>query len=943
MALIDPAIRILHLSDFHMGKDAHGQATLLKNLLAHIAERARTAAPDLVLFTGDIANRAKREEYEAFIVQFLRPLKQQLPDAAVFMVPGNHDVDREVNAVVHRYDVLEKFPRFFDPTEEGQRIRQPFLPRFETYITSLAGDTPSGWISDSLGSYSQVLTLQGYRLGLLLLNTALLSGGDKDKHQLRLGVSTVETGLQSLEGADVILVLGHHPLSWLHEDEQEVISAVFGKRKVVYLCGHVHKGKGQRFDGAGEDFLMLAAGAAFQARDDEQWINGFQWYELDLRQSKLLVEPFSWHPSSREWRLNTQAFPNSRLVAGRQDLWFFRLPGDPDRLEPLPNYPSQSIQLLAEALARLEQELEQVVSSGRDDAEIRAKIRECKRELREGGRCQSGDVLQGRYALLDPLGQGGFAKVWKAYDRKLQKLVAVKILHGQFGEDRSHKERFFRGARLMGDLGHPGVVKVVQSEGDDEGFHFFVMNYCAGGNLHQYVTAGKRKNEELLELIGQVGEALQFAHDQGYVHRDVKPANILLHDKRAYLTDFDLVKGLDTSGGTRTHAAMGSFIYAAPELLGNAQAAGPEVDVFGLAMTTLFALYGEVLPSLAFRDPDPIIQGLRCAEPIKQAIRQALAWQVEHRTSSVAAFCKALKRSELQVEKPDVTSLAKQFGDGWVYLAPGSFTMGDDTSKYSDDTPQHMVRIGQGFWMGRCPVSNLEYQCFLEDGGTTTKAYWSDAGWQWLQLRGQAFDQWFASVKTKYSLLDAACYTPGDSPLYWHDSDLNGDQQPVVGISFYEAEAFCAWLTTRMGPGLVVSLPTEAQWEWAARGRENRPYPWGKQEPDQTRANHNRTIGKTTVPGSYPGGKTPEGLEDMAGNVWEWCQDHWSANAYDQRTAGALDPLSDDPNKRVLRGGAWYNGADFLRAAYRDWNLVWNRNDSIGFRCVLRRLSPEHG
>jgi len=256
-----------------------------------------------------------------------------------------------------------------------------------------------------------------------------------------------------------------------------------------------------------------------------------------------------------------------------------------------------------------------------------------------------------------------------------------------------------------------------------------MQHLCEGGNLHEYVVNGKRSTEELLALICQVGEALQFAHDRGYVHRDVKPANILLHENRAYLADFDLVKGSDTTGGTRTNAGMGSFLYASPELLSSAQDAGKEADVYGLGMTTLFALYGEVLPGITVRDSSPLIQALTCGNTIKRAISQAVAWQVEERTSSVAEFCKALLADESQneqvlTEPGSKESVSKRLGESWIYVAPGSFIMGDDTSSDTDEKPQHPVRISEGFWMGRFTVSNAEYRRCLDAGGYGTKAYW---------------------------------------------------------------------------------------------------------------------------------------------------------------------------------------------------------------------------
>ena len=146
-------------------------------------------------------------------------------------------------------------------------------------------------------------------------------------------------------------------------------------------------------------------------------------------------------------------------------------------------------------------------------------------------------------------------------------------------------------------------------------------------------------------------------------------------------------------------------------------------------------------------------------------------------------------------------------------------------------------------------------------------------------------------------------------PKYWDDSKYNQSNQPVVGVSWEDAVAYAKWAGKR--------LPTEKEWEWAARGGlRGKEYPWGDQEPTSIRANYDENVGKPTAVGSYPA--NGYGLYDMAGNVWEWCQD-W----YD----------SDRDNK-VLRGGSWPNISNDLRLASRYFNNPNNRPYNHGFRCV---------
>lgn len=132
------------------------------------------------------------------------------------------------------------------------------------------------------------------------------------------------------------------------------------------------------------------------------------------------------------------------------------------------------------------------------------------------------------YALLEMIGRGGFAVVWKAFDPEQKGLVALKVLHPPLAGDAVRRERFFRGAREMAGIEHAGIVRVLVPSEEDEGFHFFVMEHVVGGDLQHAVLKGEVARERALPIVLAVGEALAIAHAKGLVHRDVKPANILL-------------------------------------------------------------------------------------------------------------------------------------------------------------------------------------------------------------------------------------------------------------------------------------------------------------------------------------------------------------------------------------------------------------------------------
>ena len=182
----------------------------------------------------------------------------------------------------------------------------------------------------------------------------------------------------------------------------------------------------------------------------------------------------------------------------------------------------------------------------------------------------------------------------------------------------------------------------------------------------------------------------------------------------------------------------------------------------------------------------------------------------------------------------------------------------------------------KGYSIAKYPVTNAQYRKFIEAGGYTTQKWWTDAGWQQKQS-----DSW-------------------TEPRYWDNSKFNGDNQPVVGVSWFEAVAFCLWLSDTTGEKIM--LPTEDQWQYAAQGDDGRTYPWGNDWDGslcQNRVGDNNPD-RTSPVTQYEGkGDSPFGVVDMAGNVWEWC-----LTDYNEKTNDFNSPA----NRRVLRGGSWRHG-----------------------------------
>jgi serine/threonine protein kinase len=168
------------------------------------------------------------------------------------------------------------------------------------------------------------------------------------------------------------------------------------------------------------------------------------------------------------------------------------------------------------------------------------------------------------------------------------------------------------------------------------------MEYLPGGDLHRAVLSQKLDRAAGLRAILAVGDALAYSHSRGLVHRDVKPHNILLDEQNeAQLSDFDLVWAPDTTGGTRT-SAMGTFLLAAPEEMEDASQVDHRADIYSLAMTTVFVLFGRNLSRRVLDDREGFIATLDAGTSVKELLKQATAPEQESRPATVAAFCQAL-------------------------------------------------------------------------------------------------------------------------------------------------------------------------------------------------------------------------------------------------------------------------------------------------------------
>ena len=305
----------------------------------------------------------------------------------------------------------------------------------------------------------------------------------------------------------------------------------------------------------------------------------------------------------------------------------------------------------------------------------------------------------------------------------------------------------------------------------------------------------------------------------------------------------------------------------------------------------------------------------------------------------------------------EIAAVEARIGSGWL-----------DAQAFGDERPRHRVPLA-AYAIGRYPVTNAEYACFIEAGGYHDERWWTEGGQYW--LRGEPVpgeedpaDWWIETWRRRkedpaeidrmekqgtMTRRDAAAWRefikePEDDaiaqfrewypargqrvsePRYWQDSDFNNPNQPVVGVCWYEAAAYANWLAQITGQ--AYRLPSEPEWEWAAR-RGARPFPWGRRWDINRLNSLEGRVMRTTPVGVYPQGATPDGLHDLAGNVWEWTATRYARYPYDP-TGDLENP--DATGLRVARGGGWAAHRRMVRCASRgryDPRLWFN---GLGYR-----------
>ena len=577
----------------------------------------------------------------------------------------------------------------------------------------------------------------------------------------------------------------------------------------------------------------------------------------------------------------------------------------------------------------------------------------------------------GKVRIEKLLARGGMAEVYLGTHLALERPVAIKLLHSHIEEEPLLLERFHREAKVVAGLRHPNIVQVFDFDTTD-GHPYIVMEYLRGPTLASYLRGLHARNEripshQVARLLKSLTAALDYAHEHGVIHRDIKPGNIILHkigdaipldqpltnDVEAIVTDFGLVRIANAAAQTASGLVSGTPAYMSPEqakgektdhrtdiyslgvvlyemlagrvpfeadstmtviymhihnapapipgllpevqaVLDRALAKNPDeryqsshemaVDFFlSIGMTaqaeTILRPYPDTAKSTEILPPVPQPEPVRSRSWLRAGVVSFLSLLVLVAgalglSSYLRPSVNPTEAPRLPITEPAVTAPVLTTGNlglppaaGMVEIAGGSYKVGKSPADEWHVEPQNVTL--NNFWIDQYPVTNAQYQLYLED-------------------------------------------TEASPPQVWPGEPTH----PVRGLTWDQALAYCQWAKKR--------LPTEAEWEVSGRGPGPVPqlYPWGNDVsaegqalrlPDQS----------TYAVGTQLFNKSPFGVFDMVGNIWEWVGEPYA---------------NGQGEYRILRGGRY--GIPVLDLAYR---LALPADDTryvqyAGFRCAAEKV-----
>lgn len=616
----------------------------------------------------------------------------------------------------------------------------------------------------------------------------------------------------------------------------------------------------------------------------------------------------------------------------------------------------------------------------------------------------------GRYQILEQLGEGGMATVYKAYDSRLDREVAIKVIRRDaFPADQIDMllKRFERESKSLAKLSHPNIVGVLDY-GEHEGSPYLVMEYLSGGTLKELL--GKPIAwREAIQLILPIAHALEYVHDRNIINRDIKPSNVLMTEKgQPMLTDFGLVKIFGDESKEGTHltssgSGLGTPDYMAPEQWTGEPTTQSDLYSLGVVLYEMITGYrpytadtpaGVLLKQATEPLPLPKQYISDLPQNVEAVLLKVLAKQPKDRYADVHTFVNELQnllagkevlatltktetlRQQMTGKIPrqaaeETTSQSRRTlslpliagaaalcliaaAGGYLFLSKSGMLAGslptptitpslavvdvtatEPTTEATTAPTEVILPTETPFLTEIKDQKNVtmvfipagEFTMGLDDSGDVgskpahkvyTDAFYIDK----YEVTNAAYDACVYAVE---------CRRPLQTGSATRNTYFNNEvfaNHPVIYVDWKMAKAYCEWRGAR--------LPTEAEWEKAARGMDDeRIYPWGNAEKDCSLGNFHGCTGDTSPVTQYESGQSVFGVYGMSGNVFEWTSTLSDLYPYDA-SDGREDP--DARGERIARGGAWRAFGGNGENAQVDTRLELDPAYAglyVGIRCAL--------
>ncbi len=519
-----------------------------------------------------------------------------------------------------------------------------------------------------------------------------------------------------------------------------------------------------------------------------------------------------------------------------------------------------------------------------------------------------GHIIDERYEIKEKVGQGGFGAVYRVFDRNMEIDKALKIIPEAIVSDKEAMFDLQSEAKTMITLNHANIVRVYDFHKTGS-IKFIDMEYVDGKTLTEIKLEHPNKQipeTKVKELALKIAEGMAYAHENNVLHKDIKPQNIKVTSKGDIkIMDFGIAETVRTSmSRIQNTSSSGTLVYMSPEQI-KGKDVGKESDIysFGAVLYELLSGHppfykGDINHQILNEKPE-LLDNI--SEKMNAFLMTCLQKEYRNRFKNFTLCLQSLanelqqKFSGSKISDRPVADTVKPFAQleipEMVFVRGGTFQMGSNDGD-SNEKPVHSVTLSD-FYIGKYEVTQKEWQEVM-----------------------------------------------GNTP-----SNFKGDNLPVEKVSWYDAVEFCNKQSDKEGITRCYSgsgknitcnfnangyrLPTEAEWEYAARGGNNaRYYKYSGSNTVGNVAWCEENSGKKTHP---VGGKKANeiGIYDMSGNVWEWCWDWYSGYNSGSQT-NTKGPSSG--SLRVLRGGSWFRHDGYCRVAGRNRSIPDLSSANGGFR-----------